>query len=71
MLTDGLLLVVPVIMLKDVQMPIWRKIRIGFLLSLGLFVMGMATARCILSIGSSVEVALASVWAQREAVSFP
>jgi len=31
--------------------------------------MGMAIARCILSIGSSVEVALSSVWAQREAVS--
>lgn len=31
--------------------------------------MGMATARCILSIGTSVQVALASVWAQREAVS--
>lgn len=46
-----------------------RKIRIVFLLSLGLFVMGMATARCILSIGTSVQVALASVWAQREAVS--
>ncbi|RAR00454.1 S-adenosyl-L-methionine-dependent methyltransferase [Stemphylium lycopersici] len=43
------------------------KIRIVFLLSLGLFVMGMATARCILSIGTSVQVALASVWAQREA----
>jgi len=45
------------------------KIRVIFLLSLGLFVMGMAIARCILSIGSSVEVALSSVWAQREAVS--
>jgi hypothetical protein len=46
-----------------------RKIKIGFLLSLGVFVMGMAIARCILSIGSSVQVALASVWTQREAVS--
>ena len=47
----------------------YSKIRVIFLLSLGLFVMGMAIARCILSIGSSVEVALSSVWAQREAVS--
>jgi hypothetical protein len=30
--------------------------------------MGMAIARCILSIGTSVQVALSSVWAQREAV---
>jgi hypothetical protein len=47
------------------------KIRVIFLLSLGLFVMGMAIARCILSIGTSVQVALSSVWAQREAVSLP
>ena len=47
---------------------LFRKIKIGFLLSLGVFVMGMAIARCILSIRSSVQVALASVWAQREAV---
>ncbi|CAN9346577.1 unnamed protein product [Alternaria alternata] len=47
---------------------LWRKIRVIFLLSLGLFVMGMAIARCILSIGTSVQVALSSVWAQREAI---
>ncbi|KAF3042448.1 hypothetical protein E8E12_009556 [Didymella heteroderae] len=67
-LTDALLLVVPVSVLKDVQTAMWRKIKIGFLLSLGVFVMGMAIARCILSLGSSVQVALASVWAQREAI---
>lgn len=68
-LVDALLLVVPTIMLKDARIKIWRKVRIGFLLSLGIFVMGMAIARCILSIGNSVQVAQASVWAQREAVS--
>ncbi|EMD67069.1 hypothetical protein GGP41_007003 [Bipolaris sorokiniana] len=67
-LVDALLIVVPFWMLKDSHIRLWRKIRIVFLLSLGLFVMGMATARCILSIGTSVQVALASVWAQREAV---
>ncbi|KAI4626886.1 uncharacterized protein J4E87_004227 [Alternaria ethzedia] len=65
---DALLLVVPLWMLKDAKISLWRKIRVIFLLSLGLFVMGMAIARCILSIGSSVEVALSSVWAQREAI---
>jgi hypothetical protein len=71
-LVDALLLVVPTIMLKDARIAIWRKIRIGFLLSLGIFVMAMAIARCILSIGNSAQVAQASVWAQREAVSsFP
>jgi hypothetical protein len=68
-LVDALLLVIPTLMLKDAQINVWRKARIGFLLSLGVFVMAMAIARCILSIGSSVQVAQASVWAQREAVS--
>ncbi|EOA84378.1 hypothetical protein ACJQWK_00898 [Exserohilum turcicum] len=67
-LVDAMLLVVPVWMLKDTQISLWRKARIMFLLSLGLFVMGMAIARCILSIGTTVQVALASVWAQREAI---
>ncbi|EAT78478.2 hypothetical protein SNOG_14241 [Parastagonospora nodorum SN15] len=67
-LVDALLLVVPAIMLKDVRIRIWRKVRIGFLLSLGIFVMTMAIARCILSIGNSAQVAQASVWAQREAL---
>ncbi|EUC47017.1 hypothetical protein COCMIDRAFT_91396 [Bipolaris oryzae ATCC 44560] len=67
-LVDAMLLVVPVWMLKDTKIGVWRKIKIIFLLSLDLFVMGMATARCVLSIGTSVQVALASVWAQREAV---
>jgi hypothetical protein len=67
-LVDALLLVVPALMLKDARITMWRKIRIGFLLSLGIFVMAMAIARCILSIGSTAQVAQASVWAQREAV---
>jgi hypothetical protein len=66
---DVMLLVVPIWMLKDAKISLWRKIWVIFLLSLGLFVMGMAIARCILSIGTSVQVALSSVWAQREAVS--
>jgi len=68
-LVDGLLLVVPTLMLKDTRISISKKLRIGFLLSLGVFVMAMAITRCILSIGNSTQVAQASVWAQREAVS--
>lgn len=67
-LVDALLLVVPTMMLKDSRLALWTKLRIGFLLSLGIFVMAMAIARCILSIGNSAQVAQASVWAQREAV---
>jgi hypothetical protein len=47
----------------------YSKIPVIFLLSLGLFVMGMAITRCILSNGTSVQVAFSSVWAQREGVS--
>ncbi|KAH6882882.1 hypothetical protein BKA58DRAFT_464786 [Alternaria rosae] len=65
---DASLLIVPLWMLKDAKISLWRKIRVIFLLSLSLFVMGMAIARCILPIGTSVEVALSSVWAQREAI---
>ncbi|KAF2998054.1 hypothetical protein E8E14_005407 [Neopestalotiopsis sp. 37M] len=67
-LTDVLLLAVPFLMLRDVSMKIWRKLQIGFLLSLGLFVIAMAITRCILSIGDTAAVALASSWAQREAL---
>ncbi|ETS84554.1 hypothetical protein PFICI_02579 [Pestalotiopsis fici W106-1] len=67
-LTDVLLLAVPFLMLRDVNMKFWRKIQIGFLLSLGLFVIAMAITRCVLSIGDTAAVALASSWAQREAL---
>ncbi|KAF2640460.1 hypothetical protein P280DRAFT_543151 [Massarina eburnea CBS 473.64] len=67
-LVDGLLLVVPTLMLKDARITVWRKIRIGFLLSLGIFVMGMAIARCYLSIGNTAQTSQSSVWAQREAL---
>jgi hypothetical protein len=68
---DGLLLVVTTLMLKDARISTWRKMRIGFLLYFGSFVMAMimAITRCILSIRSSAQVAQASIWAQREAVS--
>jgi hypothetical protein len=68
---DGLLLVVTTLMLKDARISTWRKMRIGFLLYFGSFVMAMTMAitRCILSIRSSAQVAQASTWAQRETFS--
>ncbi|VUC31097.1 unnamed protein product [Clonostachys rosea] len=65
---DALLLVVPVRTLWDVQMSLLRKIGITFLLSLGLFVMAMAIARCILSVDNGPGVAQSSVWVFREAL---
>lgn len=67
-LVDAMLIVVPIRTLSVVQMPIWRKAGITFLLSLGLFVMGMAIARCILSVDNGPGVAQSSTWVFREAL---
>lgn len=67
-LVDAMLIIVPIRTLRDVQMPIWRKVGISFLLSLGLFVMGMAIARCILSVDNGPGVAQSSTWVFREAL---
>ncbi|KAG9193649.1 hypothetical protein G6011_03684 [Alternaria panax] len=53
---DALLLVVPSWMLRDAKISLWRKTRVIFLLSLDLFIMGMAIARYIVSIGTSVQI---------------
>ncbi|KAK7993665.1 hypothetical protein PG989_007046 [Apiospora arundinis] len=67
-LVDSLLLIVPTVMLKDVRIKLWRKVKIIFLLSLGIFVIGMSIARCILSIGDTAQVAQSSIWLEREAL---
>ncbi|KAG9253822.1 uncharacterized protein F5Z01DRAFT_737190 [Emericellopsis atlantica] len=67
-LVDALLLVVPVRILRDVPLILWRRVGIIFLLSLGLFVMAMAVARCILSVDNGPGVAQSSVWVFREAL---
>lgn len=67
-LSDLMLLVVPVFMLADAHIPLARKFKIGSLLSLGLFVMSFDILRCVLSLGSSADAAAGSAWAQREAV---
>lgn len=67
-LVDAMLIVVPIRTLRDVQIALWRKVGIAFLLSLGLFVMAMAIARCILSVDNGPGVAQSSVWVFREAL---
>ncbi|KAI1853650.1 hypothetical protein JX266_001634 [Neoarthrinium moseri] len=67
-LTDVLLLAVPPIIMRNLRMPLWRKLRILFLLSLGLFVIGMSLARCIMTVGNPKTVNTSSMWAQREAI---
>ncbi|OAL37976.1 hypothetical protein AYO20_02809 [Fonsecaea nubica] len=64
--TDFLLLLTPVMMLRKVQIPLWRKIRIGFLLSLGGVVMAFTLLRCILTIYSPRTINQSSIWAMRE-----
>lgn len=61
-LVDALLIVVPVQTMRDLLMPAWRRTSITFLLSLGVFVMAMTIARCILSVDQSPNVAQSSVW---------
>ncbi|KAI0161795.1 hypothetical protein GGR52DRAFT_140104 [Hypoxylon sp. FL1284] len=67
-LTDMLLLAVPPLLMRKLNIPFWKKIRIAFLLSLGLFVIGMSLARCILTIENPRTVNDSSMWAQREGI---
>ncbi|KAK6380108.1 hypothetical protein LTS17_005296 [Exophiala oligosperma] len=64
--TDFLLLLTPIMMLRRVELPLWRKIRIGFLLSLGVVVMAFTLLRCILTIYSPRTINQSSIWAMRE-----
>ncbi|KAH7065116.1 hypothetical protein B0J12DRAFT_749238 [Macrophomina phaseolina] len=64
--TDAMLIVMPFFLLKDTKISIWRKIKIGFLLSLGVFVMAMSLLRCILTVESPTTVNSSSIWAMRE-----
>lgn len=67
-LVDGMLLVVPITTMATIQMPLWKKGGITFLMSLGLFVMAMAIVRCIFSVDRGPNVAKSSVWVFREAL---
>lgn len=69
-LSDLMLLVVPVVMLSDAAIPLIRKFKIGALLSLGLFVISFDIVRCVLSLASEASGASGSSWAQREAVRY-
>lgn len=64
--TDAMLLIMPFFLLKDTKISMWRKIKIGFLLSLGLFVIAMSLVRCILTIDNPATVNASSIWAMRE-----
>lgn len=67
-LVDAMLLVVPISTMATVKLPVWKKLGITFLMSLGLFVMAMAIVRCIFSVDNGPGVAQSSVWVFREAL---
>jgi hypothetical protein len=68
-LVDGMLLVVPITTMATIQLPLWKKIGITFLMSLGLFVMAMAIVRCVFSVDQGPNLAQSSVWVFREALT--
>ncbi|KAI1358628.1 hypothetical protein F5Y08DRAFT_350615 [Xylaria arbuscula] len=66
-LVDALLLVVPIMIVKDTRITFFQKVLIVFLLSIGVFVMGITITRCILSVDPGADrVAQNSAWGNRE-----
>ncbi|KAK2855633.1 hypothetical protein FQN49_005002 [Arthroderma sp. PD_2] len=66
LLTDMLLLSIPLPLLVRVRIPITRKLVIGVLLCGGVFIMVATLLRCILSIQSIHGINISTIWAIRE-----
>ncbi|OJJ70323.1 hypothetical protein ASPBRDRAFT_677000 [Aspergillus brasiliensis CBS 101740] len=67
-LTDAVLLSIPLPLLIQVQLPWRRKLVIGLLLFGGVFVMVAALFRCILSLWHIESVNTSNLWATRETI---
>ncbi|KAF2133146.1 hypothetical protein P153DRAFT_392999 [Dothidotthia symphoricarpi CBS 119687] len=67
-LTDALLLVVPLLALFDMRISMRQRIKIGFLVSLGLAVMVIALGQGALVAGGIESISTTWVWTQREAI---
>ncbi|KDB21942.1 hypothetical protein H109_06082 [Trichophyton interdigitale MR816] len=66
LLTDMLLLSIPLPLLVRVRIPLARQMIIGLLLCGGLFIMVATLLRCILSIQSIHGINISTIWAIRE-----
>ncbi|KAF3490571.1 uncharacterized protein GIQ15_00088 [Arthroderma uncinatum] len=66
LLTDMLLLSIPLPLLVRVRIPLTRKLVIGLLLCGGVFIMIATLLRCILSIQSIHGINVSTIWAIRE-----
>ncbi|BCS27973.1 uncharacterized protein APUU_61021S [Aspergillus puulaauensis] len=65
-LTDGILLCIPIPLLLKVRLQLRRKLIIGVLLCGGVFVMAATLLRCILSVKDINSINNSTVWAIRE-----
>lgn len=66
--TDSLLLAIPVPMLWKLKMPLRKKLVIGLILSSGLFVIATAIIRVVLAFASAPSAASINRWGVRETV---
>jgi len=67
--TDALLLAIPVPMLYKLNIPLRKKFVIGLVLSSGLFVIAAALVRLVLSLDATPSAANINAWGIRETVS--
>ncbi|KAL2862397.1 uncharacterized protein BJX67DRAFT_385648 [Aspergillus lucknowensis] len=65
-LTDAILLTIPIPLLAKVKIALRRKLIIGVLLCGGVFVMAATLLRCILSLQSIESINTSTIWAIRE-----
>ncbi|KAJ0423569.1 hypothetical protein BJY00DRAFT_321698 [Aspergillus carlsbadensis] len=65
-LTDAILLSIPIPLLAKVRLALRRKLIIGVLLCGGVFVMAATLLRCILSLQSIESINTSTIWAIRE-----
>ncbi|KAF9890556.1 hypothetical protein FE257_005687 [Aspergillus nanangensis] len=64
--TDAILVSIPIPLLLKVRLPLRRKLIIGVLLCGGIFVMAATLLRCILSLQSIDSINTSTIWAIRE-----
>ncbi|KAF2178938.1 hypothetical protein K469DRAFT_597757 [Zopfia rhizophila CBS 207.26] len=66
LLTDALILIIPIPLLWRVNLPLRRKVVIGILLCSGVFIMIATTLRMVFSIRDITDVNTSTAWAIRE-----
>ncbi|PWY66715.1 hypothetical protein BO70DRAFT_271787, partial [Aspergillus heteromorphus CBS 117.55] len=65
-ITDAIILAIPIPLLVKVRLPLRRKLTIGLLLCGGLFVMAATLLRCLLVVKDAENIEVANIWGIRE-----